>query len=278
MNPAALTGTGIGLRGPHIPRLLRERPAISWLEALTDNYLAPAGPAREQLRAVRQDYPVTLHCVGMSIGGTDPIDYDYLSRIRYLKNEIEPAWISDHLCWTSVDGEQIHDLMPLPYTETTLRHVSDRIGAIQDALQCPILIENVSSYFRFRESSIAEAEFLAELARMTGCGLLLDVCNIYVSSFNHETTAREFLEQLPLDRVAEIHLAGFDDKGDHLLDAHNATVSQGVWELFAWVMQRRPDIPALVEWDRNLPELDVLIGEARRADAVRAASLSECCT
>lgn len=265
----SLTGTGIGLRGPHIPRLLNERPPIPWLEALTDNHLAPTGPAREQLRAVRQYYPVTLHCVGMSIGGTDPIDVAYLSRIRALRDEIEPAWISDHLCWTSVDGQQMHDLMPLPYTEATLRHASDRILTIQDYLQCNILIENVSSYFRFRESSIAEAEFISELAHITGCGLLLDVCNIYVSSFNHAAAAREFLKRLPLDRVAEIHLAGFDDKGDHLLDAHNAPVPEAVWELFAWVMQRRPEIPALVEWDRDLPDLDVLIEQARRAEAIR---------
>mgnify|MGYP005851642961 CR=1 FL=1 len=270
-----LTGTGIGLRGPHIPRLLNERPAIPWLEALTDNHLAPAGPVREQLRAVRQYWPVTLHCVGMSIGGTDPIDYDYLSRIRALKDEIEPAWISDHLCWTSVDGQQMHDLMPLPYTEATLKHVSDRVLAIQDYLQCIILVENVSSYFKFRDSSVVEAEFLSELTRITGCGLLLDVCNAWVSASNHVMDARAFLEQLPLDRVAEIHLAGFDDQGDHLLDAHNAPVPEGVWELFAWVMQRRPEIPALVEWDRDLPDLDELIGEARRADAIRAAQTSK---
>jgi len=269
-----LTGTGIGLRGPHIPRLLKERPAVPWLEALADNHLAPAGPAREQLRAVRQDYPVTLHCVGMSIGGTDPIDEAYLARIRALRDEIEPAWISDHLCWTAVDGQQMHDLLPLPYTKATLRHVGDRILAIQDFLQCNILVENVSSYFKFRESSIADAEFLSELTRITGCGLLLDVCNSYVSSFNHGTTAQEFLERLPLDRVAEIHLAGFDDQGDHLLDAHNASVPEVVWELFARVMQRRPEIPALVEWDRDLPDLDVLIEQARRADAIRRVQIN----
>jgi len=273
-----LTGTGIGLRGPHIPSLLNERPAIPWLEALTDNHLAPAGPAREQLRAVRHGYPVTLHCVGMSIGGTDPIDDAYLSRIRALKDEIEPAWISDHLCWTSVDGQQMHDLMPLPYTEATLHHVSDRILAIQDYLRCPILIENVSSYFRFRDSTIAEAEFLSELVRSTGCGLLLDVCNIYVSSFNHDMAAHEFLERLPLDRVAEIHLAGFDDQDDHLLDAHNAPVPEAVWELFTWVMQRHPEIPALVEWDRDLPGLDVLVDQARRADAIRGAQINRVST
>jgi len=262
-----LAGTGVGMRGTHVPRILAELPDIPWLEALADNHLR--GTGREQLRSVSCHYPLALHCVGMSIGGTDPIDYDYLSRVRSLACEVEAALISDHLCWTAVEGEHLHDLMPLPYTRSVLDHVCARVDAIQEYLGCPLTVENPSSYFRYRQSDMHEPEFLNELARRSGCRLLLDVNNVYVACVNSGTEPQAYLSSLDLTQVVYIHLAGFEDKGDYLLDAHNHRTAEPVWDLFERILSGRADIPALCEWDRNIPDLDVLMGEAGRADELR---------
>lgn len=273
---APIAGVGVGLRGPHLPWIAEHRPEVPWFEALADNHLRPAGLQWRQLELVRRDYPLTLHCVGMPLGGTDPLDRDYLARLRVLIERFEPAWVSDHVSFSSVDGRHFHDLLPLPFTEEALGHLSWRIEQVQEMLGRPILVENPSAYLRFAESTLPEAEFLNALCRRSGCGLLVDVNNAYVNQFNHGESARDFLARLDPQFVRQAHLAGFDDRGDYLLDAHNHPVSEPVWGLFAEFSRLFPGVPTLIEWDNDLPEFPVLMSEQQRAvrvieqDAVQA--------
>ena len=264
-----LTGTGLGLRSAHITRVLSEQPPVPWFEILADNHTAPGGLVPRQLAAVRADYPVTFHCVGMSLGGTDPLDYDYLRSIKRLMQTYEPAQVSDHLCFSSHASHQYHDLLPLPYTGAALRHVSERIRRVQDFLGVRLLVENVSSYLTYRHSTLTEAEFLAALVEAADCDLLFDVNNAYVNEVNHGAPASDFLRHLPLERIREVHLAGYEDKGDYLIDAHNNRVSAPVWALFADVIRLLPEVPVLIEWDNKLPTLDILLDEAARAERIR---------
>jgi uncharacterized protein (UPF0276 family) len=206
----------------------------------------------------------------MSLGGTDPLDIEYLRNIKRLVRDYEPAQVSDHLCFSSHTSHQYHDLLPLPYTEEALRHVDERIRRVQDFLGMRILVENVSSYLTYRHSILGEAEFLAALTEMSDCNLLLDVNNAYVNEVNHGDSARDFLERLPLDRIHEIHLAGYEDKGDYLIDAHNNRVADPVWALYRDTIQRLPRAPVLIEWDNDIPALETLLGEAARAERLRA--------
>ena len=270
-NRSALVGTGLGLRSEHIERILVERPPVPWFEILADNHTAPGGLIPRQLAAVRADYPITLHCVGMSLGGTDPLDMDYLRGIKNLIQTYEPTQVSDHLCFSGHAGRQYHDLLPLPYTEEALLHVSDRIDRVQDFLGVRLLLENVSSYLTYRHSTLTEAEFLVALTDSADCDLLFDVNNAYVNEFNLGTPAGDFLRHLPLERVREIHLAGYEDKGEYLIDAHNNRVSDPVWALYADVVQQLPEVPVLIEWDNDLPALEILLGEAGRAERIRTA-------
>lgn len=265
-----LAGTGLGLRSAHIARVLSERPPVPWFEILADNHTAPGGLIPRQLAAVRADYPITLHCVGMSLGGTEPLDIGYLRTIKRLIQTYEPAQVSDHLCFSSHASHQYHDLLPLPYTEEALLHVADRIQRVQDFLGLRVLVENVSSYLTYRHSTLGEAEFLAALSDTADCDLLFDVNNAYVNEINHGAAAGDFLQQLPLGRIREIHLAGYEDKGDYLIDAHNNRVSDPVWALYADVIQQLPDVPVLIEWDNDLPALEILLDEATRAERIRA--------
>jgi len=265
-----LTGTGLGLRSAHITRVLTEQPPVPWFEILADNHTAPGGLIPRQLAAVRADYPVSFHCVGMSLGGSDPLDHDYLRTIKRLMQTYEPVQVSDHLCFSNHASHQYHDLLPLPYTEEALRHVSERIRCVQDFLGVRLLVENVSSYLTYRHSTLSEAEFLAALVEAADCNLLFDVNNAYVNEVNHGDPASDFLQHLPLERIREIHLAGYEDKGDYLIDAHNNRVSAPVWALFADVIRLLPDVPVLIEWDNNLPTLDILLDEAARAERIRA--------
>lgn len=267
---SVLAGTGLGLRSAHIDRILSERPPVPWFELLADNHTAPGGLIPRQLAAVRADYPISLHCVGMSLGGTDPLDMAYLRTIKRLIQSYEPAQVSDHLCFSSHLSHQYHDLLPLPYTEEALLHVADRIRRVQDFLGVRLLVENVSSYLTYGHSTLGEAEFLAALTDSADCDLLFDVNNAYVNEFNHGAPAGDFLRQLPLERIREIHLAGYEDKGDYLIDAHNNRVSDPVWALYADVVQRLPDVPVLIEWDNDLPALEILLDEADRAERIRA--------
>ena len=270
-----LTGTGLGLRSAHIARVLSEQPPVPWFEILADNHTAPGGLIPRQLAAVRSDYPITFHCVGMSLGGTDPLDYDYLRTLKDLMQTYEPVQVSDPLCFSSHASHQYHDLLPLPYTGEALRHVSERIRRVQDFLGVRLLVENVSSYLSYRHSTLTEAEFLAALAEDADCDLLFDVNNAYVNEINHGDPAGNFIKQLPLNRIREIHLAGYEDKGDYLIDAHNNRVADPVWALFAHVIQQLPDIPLLIEWDNDIPALDILLDEAAQAEHIRTTGNAE---
>jgi uncharacterized protein (UPF0276 family) len=269
---AALAGTGLGLRSAHITQVLSEHPPVPWFEILADNHTAPGGLIPRQLAAVCADYPITLHCVGMSLGGTEPLDIAYLRTIKHMIEVYEPVQVSDHLCFSNHASHQYHDLLPLPYTEEALLHVAERIRRVQDFLGQRLLVENVSSYLTYRHSTLGEAEFLATLSETADCNLLFDVNNAYVNEINNSASAGEFLQHLPLERIREIHLAGYEDKGDYLIDAHNNRVSDPVWALYADVVQQLPDVPVLIEWDNDLPALEVLLDEAARAERIRAAS------
>ena len=213
--------------------------------------------------------------MGMSLAGTDPLDMDYLNTIKRMVDEVEPAWVSDHLCFTRFGQHHSHDLLPIPYTMETLKHVSERIDQVQNILGQRILIENVSSYLEFEQSDLTEAQFLAELLDVADCQLLLDLNNVYVSAQNHNFNSLDYLDVLPLEMVQEIHLAGYDDRGDYLLDAHNNKVSEPVWSLYEYVIKKIPNVATLIEWDNDLPEFSVLLGEAKKPMTLREKTLGE---
>ena len=261
-------GHGIGLRPPHYMRVVEERPAIDWFEVITENFLGPGGNPRRVLRGVRERYPVVLHGVGLSIGSIDPLNDAYFESLRALAIECEPAWISDHLCWSSFGGHTVHDLWPLPFTEEALSHVTARVARVQERLGREILLENVSSYATFRHSTIEEHAFLTEVAARTGCGILLDVNNVFVSARNHGFDAGAYVDAIPGDAIGQIHLAGHSDLGSHLLDTHDREVSDEVWSLYRRVVQRCGPIPTLIEWDDEIPSLDRLLEESQRARAI----------
>ena len=267
MSTNLLSGVGIGLRAPHLDSIRRQRPAVPWFELLADNHFADGGPTVTMVDAIREDYPLTMHCVGMNLGGVEPLNTDYLRRVRRLMHRCEPAQVSDHVCFTAAGGVDHHDLLPLPYTEESLHHLAGRISQVQDFLQCPILVENASAYLRYRHSTISEPEFLGALADEADCGLLLDINNIYVNQVNLGYPGDQFLRTLPMERVAEVHLAGFEDRGGFLVDAHNNRVADPVWTLFEQLQTLKPDLPTLIEWDNDLPDLAVLLDEADKARA-----------
>ena len=265
----SVSGVGIGLRDPHFDPLMTADHGVPWVELLADNFLARGGLVPRQLDRIAERYPVTLHCVGMNLGGTDPLDRDYLADIRTVAERTAPAWISDHLCFTSFHGRHYHDLLPLPYSDEAVRHVADRIGQIQDLLGRRLVVENVSAYLR-ADAPMSEAEFVAAVAAEANCELLLDINNLYVNQVNLGLDAATALARVPLERVREMHLAGYEDKGDYLVDAHNSRVSEPVWTLFAQAAARLPDVAVCIEWDNDIPPLDVLLDEARHAREVIA--------
>jgi uncharacterized protein (UPF0276 family) len=266
---------GIGLRALHHDAFLRDTPRVAWLEAHSENYFADGGYRVEALAKIRSNYPLSLHGVGLSLGSADPLSSDHLRNIRTAVRRFEPQLVSEHLCWSAVDGIHSNDLLPLPYTEEALAHVSARIGEAQDFLGRQILIENVSSYLQFECSRIPEWEFLAGVARESGCGILLDINNIYVSAQNHGFDSQVYLNAIPREVVREFHLAGHArvERGGRelLIDNHGSAVIEPVWELYRAALRRFGAVPTLIEWDTDIPALDVLIGEADKADAHRAA-------
>lgn len=263
---------GIGLRAEHYDAVLETRPPVGWLEVHSENYFGAGGKPLDYLERIRAHYPLSLHGVGLSIGSTDPLDHRHLAKLKNLIRRFEPALVSEHLSWGSVGGRYLNDLLPLPYTEEALYHLVARVARLQDALGRSILIENPSSYLQYVESTIPEWAFLAELAERTGCGVLLDVNNVYVSARNHGFDAGAYLRAIPRRVVREIHLAGFTvnrcDDGEILIDTHSRPVWPAVWALFRQAVHRFGRIPTLIEWDTDLPELAVLVDEARRADAI----------
>jgi uncharacterized protein len=273
LNPQPMPArAGIGLRAEHHAAVLSQQPDVGWLEVHSENHFAPAGAAHLVLDALRPNYPISLHGVGLSLGATDPLDREHLARLSAAIRRYEPTLVSEHLCWGAAGGRHTNDLLPLPNTLEALRHVAARILEAQDSLGVPLLIENVSSYLEFRDADMTEWEFLAALARETGCRLLLDVNNIYVSARNHGFDALEYLRALPSHSVAEIHLAGHSTRRvggrELLIDTHAARVCDDVWSLYAATIARFGRQPTLIEWDSDLPALDVLVDEAQRADRI----------
>lgn len=263
-------GYGLGLRPEHYVDILETRPAVDWFEVITENYLVPGGKPLHYLEQVRQDYPVVMHGVSLSIGGTDPLDEDYLRQVRSLADRIEPVWVSDHLCWTGAGGINMHDLLPLPYTEEALAHVAERVERVQELLGRRILLENVSSYITWPESALAEWDFVAALAERADCLLLLDVNNVYVSSYNHGFDPAAYLNGVPGARVQQIHVAGHSNHETHIIDTHDATVTEAVWDLYAETLRRFGFIATMIERDDRMPPFAELLSELGRARAIGA--------
>lgn len=262
-------GFGLGLRIPHYAHIQEHRPAVDWFEIISENFMDTDGKALRNLDRIRAHYPIVMHGVSMSIGSIDAPNSDYLRQLRRLADRIEPAWMSDHLCWTGVAHRNLHDLLPLPYTEPALEHLVSRVQQVQDVLGRAIALENPSTYLAFTSSHIPEAEFLAELCRRSGCHLLLDVNNVYVSCFNHRQDPLRYLDALPLDRVVQIHLSGHSHCGTHIIDTHDSPVVDAVWSLYEEVLRRagRP-LNTMIEWDADIPPWDVLYAELDKARRV----------
>jgi uncharacterized protein (UPF0276 family) len=266
-------GHGVGLRTKHFPEVLAGTARVDWFEAISENFMIRGGRPLRVLEQARALAPVVLHGVSLSLGSTDPLRDDYLADLAALAARIEPAWISDHLCWGSVGGHYAHDLLPLPYTEEALAHVVERIARVQERLGRRILVENVSSYLTYARSAMPEWEFLAEIARRSDCGVLLDVNNVYVSAMNHGFDPADYLAGIPADRIGQIHLAGHSDHETHLLDTHDAPVRDEVWQLYRSVVERIGPVSTLVEWDEHIPEWTELVAESERARAVEREAL-----
>jgi uncharacterized protein (UPF0276 family) len=266
-------GHGIGLRTAHFAPFTDGRPAVDWVEAISENFMAAGGRPIALLEKVRSELPVVLHGVSLSIGALDPIPGRYLADLRRLVERIEPAMVSDHLCWGMHRGRYVHDLLPLPYTEESLAHVAARVAEVQERLGRRLLLENPASYVAFRHSTMAEWEFLSELSRRTGCGVLLDVNNVFVAARNVGFDPLAYLEGIRPEAVGYLHLAGHSDKGRYLLDSHDGAVPPPVWELYRRALRRLGAVPTLVEWDDRIPPLDVLIAERDRAAAIAAEEL-----
>jgi hypothetical protein len=273
--PAWPTGgpAGTSFKPQHLSAILADGPQRGFFEVHAENYMGAGGPPHRALEAIRRDHPVSLHGVAMSIGGERPLDTAHLARFRNLVDRYEPALISEHLAWSTHDTAYFNDLLPLPYTASTLDRVCDHIDQVQDAIRRPLLLENPSTYVAFRESTMSEADFIRSVARRTGCGLLLDINNVFVSATNHGYSALEYLAEFPLSRVDEIHLAGHaeqaDDEGHPLLiDSHDGPVADAVWKLFEIVIAQRGAVPTLIEWDSKIPDWPVLKAEAAAAQAI----------
>ncbi len=264
----APVGAGIGLRAPHVAEVLATKPAVGWFEVHSENYYADGGPVLAALERVRADYPLSLHGVGMSLGSTEPLDHQHLAKLKRLIARTEPALVSEHLCWSSVGGRHLNDLLPLPYTEEALTHVCARVSEVMDFIGRELLVENVSTYLAFADATIPEWEFVAAIVRRTGCKLLLDVNNIHVNSVNHGFDADAYLAAMPAAAIAEIHLAGFDASGPCLIDTHGAPVAPAVWALYRRALERFGPRPTLIEWDTDIPPLATLLEEAAKAQAI----------
>ena len=259
-------GLGLGLRNVHFETILGERPEVGWFEAISENFMDSGGRPRAIIRAVAERYPVVLHGVSLSIGSTDPLNCDYLARLKALAAEVKPAWISDHLCWTGVQGLNSHDLLPMPLTEESLAHVAARVAQVQDYLERPLILENPSSYVRFVQSTMEEPEFLRLLAGETGCGLLLDVNNVYVSCFNAGADPVAYIESFPCESVVQMHLAGHQHCGTHIIDTHDRPVRPEVWELFRLAWARTGGAATLLEWDGDIPSFAECHAELMKAN------------
>ncbi len=258
-------GLGVGLRSVHYPYILRQQPPVDWFEVISENYIDSQGRPRAVLDQIAERYPVVMHGVSLSIGSSDPLNFDYLRKLQTLAAAVDARWVSDHLCWTGVAGRNTHDLLPMPLTEEALRHVVERIRIVQDLLERPLVLENPSSYVTFRCSEMPEWEFLSRMADEADCGLLLDVNNVYVSSVNHDFDPAEYIDSLPHERVVQCHLAGHTDCGTHLIDTHDGHVIDAVWDLYRRAARLTGGVSTLLEWDARIPEFPVVHAEVLKA-------------
>lgn len=267
-------GFGLGLRPQHYRDILEGDPDVDWFEVISENYMVPGGQPLRMLERIRERYPIVMHGVSLSIASTEPLDRVYLSELKALANRFEPEFISDHLCWTGVHGINLHDLLPVPYTREALDHVCDRVARVQDALGRPLALENVSSYVAYAHSEMTEWDFLAEMTRRTGCWLVLDVNNVFVSAFNHGWDAHAFIDAIPKDRVVQFHLAGHEHAITHIIDTHDALVPEEVWRLYDRAVARFGAVSTIIERDDDIPPLADMVAElsiARRIAAKRLA-------
>jgi uncharacterized protein (UPF0276 family) len=261
-------GHGVGLRPPHYGRILDGSAPADWYEVISENFMIRGGRPLHVLEKAREQAPIVLHGVSLNLGGADPLRADYLDELDALIRRFEPAWVSDHLCWGAFGGHFTHDLLPLPYTEESLKHVAARIDQVQHRFGRQILIENVSSYLTYRHSTMPEWEFLNALAQRADCGILLDVNNIYVNAQNHGFSAAEYINMISAQRVGQIHLAGHSDAGTHLVDTHDHPVDEAVWHLLRLALERCARVSTLIEWDAQIPEFEQLIAHAQRARTI----------
>lgn len=268
-------GFGLGLRPEHYEDVLTNKPDLDWFEILTENYLIPGGKPLYYMDKIRELYPMVMHGVSLSLGSSDPLNQEYLQQLKTLVARVQPQWVSDHLCWTGVNGINAHDLLPIPYTWEAVHHVVSRIQQIQDFLGRPILIENVSSYLTYKQSEMSEWDFLLEIVRQAGCYILLDVNNVYVSAINHCFDPLDYIHAMPADRVAQIHLAGHSNHGDYIIDTHDAPVIQPVWDLYAQTIQHLGKVSTMIERDDNIPPLDELLAEVQQARRITASVIVE---
>lgn len=261
----AYLGFGLGLRPQHYAGILDGDPPVEWFEAISENYMVPGGQPLRMLERIRERYPVVLHGVSMSIASTTPFDGNYLRNLRTLADRFEPEFVSDHLCWTGVHGVNLHDLLPIPYTREALDHVCARIQKVQDTLRRPLALENVSTYVQFGHSEMPEWDFIAEMTKRTGCWLVFDVNNVFVSAFNHDYSATDFINGIPADRVVQFHLAGHEHATTHIIDTHDAMVCDEVWELYRAALKRFGPVSTIIERDDDIPPLADMVAELGKA-------------
>lgn len=261
-------GLGLGLRSKHIQHLLHNDPIVDWFEVISENYLDNHGFQRYALDRIAEKVPLVMHGVSLSIGSTSPLDMAYLQKLKYLAAQIKPAWISDHLCWTGINHVNTHDLLPIALTEESLAHVISRVKQVQDFLERPLILENPSTYLEYQCSTFTEWDFLSELAQETGCGLLLDVNNVYVSANNHGYDPYTYLHNLPHERIVQIHLAGPTDYQGFLIDTHDKPVPTEVWRLYKVAQELTGGVSTLLEWDANIPDYEDLVAELMKAKRV----------
>ena len=267
-------GYGLGLRPEHYEEIRAAWPQLDWFEVISENYMVPGGKPLAWLDEIREHYPMVMHGVSMSIGSMDPLNDDYLHELRALGDRIDAHWFSDHLCWTGVEHINLHDLLPLPYTEEALNHVVERVKRVQDAVGRPFLIENVSSYLTYCDSALTEWDFLTAVAERADCRILLDVNNIFVSSFNHSFDPRTYVDAIPPERVWQIHLAGHTNHGTHIVDTHDHPVVDKVWDLYAYTIERLGAVSTMIERDDHIPPFDDVLAELRHAESLAGAALA----
>jgi len=275
ITPRPYLGYGLGLRSDHYEDVLQDKPAVDWFEILSENYMVDGGKPLYYLDKIREHYPMVMHGVSMSIGSVEPLNRDYLKRLKSLIKRVEPVWFSDHLCWTGVDGVNLHDLMPLPYTEEAIQHVADRVSQVQDYMGRRMLLENVSSYITYNDSQISEWEFLSEIAERADCLILLDINNIYVSAYNHNFDPLTYLEAIPVERVYQFHLAGHTREQDLIIDTHDHPIADPVFELYARAVARFGRVSTMIERDDNIPPLPELLEELERVRQIGERQLQQ---